>query len=462
MTRAPDKIWCVFGFSRLGSLKPAVAVLVSVGVACSALAQVKGNQPSMPTNPDVGPPIVSRPVHRPLEITPGRSVTHRGFTKMSRVRYHGPTRFSHPGRIDPDWNRRIDLPMRDPTEPPSWGRGSVVDPSWGGGFTPIDGRVPSIAEPSNPAVREFFGDRPGFTFWDRDDRYNPRWNSDHWRGSYDRGLINHGRSYTRYNRIVDSKGVIVTISSFVGSTGACGISSPYMHNPWDRLRFNGRDFRARSYFDRGHCFDPYRDAYIRPVISQEFSSEGITPAQVLYGQTMTLEQAALARVQEQAQNAASVAASPAEPPEPPELLDEALAAIAADLPEVAAPRLRSHLATNPDDTEARRLLALCMMMDSELPAGLVELHAAYMQDPGLASRPIDVRGLSLRGSTLTDTQTRAVNHAKRNNAPMGYFAAAILQQARGDIRTARRLLNLATDAGLDRELSVPLSAALAP
>lgn len=151
-------------------------------------------------------------------------------------------------------------------------------------------------------------------------------------------------------------------------------------------------------------------------------------------------------------------AAPAEPVAGP--LERARVAQLAGRPDVAAAALREHLSERPDDLEVRRELGLTLMSRGDVGEGLTDLLWAYDLDPSLAERPFDAAATGFGRAALSNALSRVLVQAKRHGEGRSYFAAAVINQARGERIPARRLLERAEAAGHRTEATAALRAAL--
>lgn len=362
----------------------------------------------------------------PLKIERPRYSQYSGFTRPSAFTYQGPRNFTRPG---PAFFPR-------PPEAPDRSAGSTRRAP----ATPQS----SVGLPAVDTVRMGASERVGPSY----SRQSRTLYRDPFSTRYPIDQVTH--------TVVSNDGTIRTFTTTRPSDGY-GRSYDRRHRgPWDLFRYDNGRFNARGYLNRYGLYDPFRTMYYQPF-SQVYLGVGVGTAEVLYGPSYTVEE-------HRAANSGVIPGSQpaAAPDQPLSLIEEVMIAFEAGHPEIAIPRIREHLMSNPDDAAAHRILALALLMDKDIPQGLAELAGSYKQDPGLASSPIDLDYFRIRGSALTETTGRVVAYSKRNSAPTGYFAAAVIQQARGEISIARKMLDLAIKAGLDQELSVALSGALSP
>jgi hypothetical protein len=401
-------------FRNLQRWRQAGSRAATVAIVALSSGASFGQSTPPPTAPST-PPVRPIPV-APMPITPAYTPTFKGFQRPTGFTYQGPRYFSRPFNDGVRFNG-------DPAyKPPSRPGGGPHRDLQHGVMLPDVNRV---------------GIGSG------------------------RGFVSSGDPFsTRYpiaesfHTVVDNSG---RIRSFTTTAPLHGYASSYEmtgRNSWDLLRYESDRFRVRAIVNNGLVCSPCRPrAWSNEGFEQVCVAPGVGIGDVLYGQTQTIEEHALSN------GAAQTQAAPAGVPL--SALEEAIIALDADRPEVATPRLREHLMSNPDDAEVRRLLGLALLMDGELPEGLAEMAGAYAADPGLAASPIDIKAYRIRGAALTEATSRLVGHAKRNGSAVGYFGAAVIHQARGDLASARRMMDLAIKGGLAPELASPMSGALA-
>jgi hypothetical protein len=169
---------------------------------------------------------------------------------------------------------------------------------------------------------------------------------------------------------------------------------------------------------------------------------------VLYGPTQTLgELTKPAKTEE--------AAAPVPSP-----MERAVAAMTEQKYHDARAAVEEHLKANEEDSDARRLAAVLLILDKETLEGLKGLERAYQMDPTLSERPLAVKSLGLRASDLSAALTRVIGGSKANGEARSMLGAAVIQQAKPDLNAARRFLDRGIAAGLSPEISVPLATAL--
>ncbi|QOJ00340.1 MAG: tetratricopeptide repeat protein [Phycisphaeraceae bacterium] len=157
-------------------------------------------------------------------------------------------------------------------------------------------------------------------------------------------------------------------------------------------------------------------------------------------------------------------APPTAPPPPPPLSapEKARLAMKASRPAEAIAHWKDHLAKEPEDHAAARVLAFCLLENREVEDAVALLRAAYTKDPGLADAPMDESAAGVSPSRLRDAVTRVVPHAHKTNSPSSWLAAAVFMQAEGRNTTALQMLERARKAGLERDVADRLAVALKP
>lgn len=183
-----------------------------------------------------------------------------------------------------------------------------------------------------------------------------------------------------------------------------------------------------------------------PLAVRTPTNESLSRVDVLYGPTNTLDELKPAPVQGEVII-----------PTPQERLVSALST--ADYREAGA-AIEEITQQSPEDSDALRLAAVIQMLRKEVAEGAIALEKAYVMDPTLAERPIDFKGLGIRGSDISTAQATLQRSARSIGEARSAFAAAVLQQSRGDTVVAKRFLDRAMAAGLAPELSIAMGRAL--
>lgn len=125
----------------------------------------------------------------------------------------------------------------------------------------------------------------------------------------------------------------------------------------------------------------------------------------------------------------------------------------------AIPFLNEHLAQSDDDTDAMRLLAAALLNTGKPHEGVALMMLAYVREPELAARPLSQS--SLGGDAAMEARaTAAVAFANRQKTSSAYFVAAVLAQGAERFAVARRMLDRAHSAGLDRVVWSHMSTAI--
>lgn len=183
-----------------------------------------------------------------------------------------------------------------------------------------------------------------------------------------------------------------------------------------------------------------------PLAVRTPTNESLSRVDVLYGPTSTLDELKPSPL-------------PAEAaiPTPQERLMSALAR--ADY-QAAGAAVADMNQVDPESADAQRLAAVIQMLGKDVAAGALALEKAYVMDPTLAERPVDFKGLGIRGSDISTAQATLQRSARSIGEARSAFAAAVLQQSRGDVVVARRFLDRAVAAGLAPELSIAMGRAL--
>ena len=149
-------------------------------------------------------------------------------------------------------------------------------------------------------------------------------------------------------------------------------------------------------------------------------------------------------------------------PPPPTAYESAIIAFREGKAANAIPFLREHLKANAEDADAMRLLGLAQIAGGKTPDGAAMIRAAYMLDPTLAERKIAYTELGFSGSAFRDVFTRAMSYANNARSGSAYLAVAVLAQAEGRDAITQQMVEKASKAGLQREISDALLATLTP
>jgi hypothetical protein len=123
-----------------------------------------------------------------------------------------------------------------------------------------------------------------------------------------------------------------------------------------------------------------------------------------------------------------------------------------DEPERAIAAYQVHLAENPDDSEALRMLGMALIDARRIPEGVAAIALAHERHPELAHSPVpmDVFGPP---EDLRRNLNRVSVHANRVNTASAWLALAVLMQAEGRTRPAAAMLARAEESGLSDEVA---------
>lgn len=233
----------------------------------------------------------------------------------------------------------------------------------------------------------------------------------------------------------------------LGSGWGHGNNWGYASGPtsWDRT--NGR-FRRTGYWDRYGWSDYYG----------RYQSYGYATGQVISAGNGPTDWSLLPGVMP----VAAPGAAPPPPPPPPTKMELAVDAMAQkQLPE-AKGFFIEHLTAFPDDVEAQRRLAMCLIEGKEMDTGLAMLRDLYVTDPTLADRPYDGAAAGQNLSRLRELVTKITPYAHKVKSPSAWLGVVIAMQAEGRNAPALKVLARAKDAGLERSVVDQFAAALAP
>ena len=140
-------------------------------------------------------------------------------------------------------------------------------------------------------------------------------------------------------------------------------------------------------------------------------------------------------------------ASASEPPTADELLSQRNYRDAGSL-------FRSSLKAKPDDLETQRLLAVALAGEGKLAAAAELMERVYEAAPEISGDPLDGRTLVGSGRELRRLVVRAVRHAYRTQDARSWLLVAVLIQAEGRDRIAKKMIDRAMAAGLDGQIVV--------
>lgn len=142
------------------------------------------------------------------------------------------------------------------------------------------------------------------------------------------------------------------------------------------------------------------------------------------------------------------AAAPAPAPEPPTTLEQARVFFEGGQVESAIEQYRRHLVVDREDFAAAAELGMVLIEAGRGDDGVAMISFAYSMDPALGSWPLSDRIL-LDSKRWRKIVVRGVQHANRRDSASAWLAVAVLMQAEGRRDVARRMLDRATDRGLD-------------
>jgi hypothetical protein len=126
-----------------------------------------------------------------------------------------------------------------------------------------------------------------------------------------------------------------------------------------------------------------------------------------------------------------------------------------DEPERAVATYQAHLAANPNDVQALRMLGLALIDAGRMQEGIATLALAYERDTQLANSPIlpDIFGPT---DDLRRNLNRVSMYANRVNTASAWLALAVLMQAEGRNRPAAAMIDRALQAGLHPEVAAAM------
>lgn len=148
----------------------------------------------------------------------------------------------------------------------------------------------------------------------------------------------------------------------------------------------------------------------------------------------------------------------AAPSEPLSDLDAGALALAMDRSKESVSLLRKHMAANPDDFRAMRLLAVALLAERDTDDAAAMMKLAYRSDPALAREPMG--DMQMSAKRLRGLVTRAVTAANRDNAASNWLLVSVLMQAEGREAVALSVLAKAKAQGLEASVHDVLAAEL--
>lgn len=126
----------------------------------------------------------------------------------------------------------------------------------------------------------------------------------------------------------------------------------------------------------------------------------------------------------------------------------------------AAEAMSEHLQAHPRDAIAIRNYAIALLGENKFAEAAATFALAYDYDPTLAYRPID-SSLFARGKTdLRSFANKAMAYARRAKTGSSLFAASVLFQAEGNLKTASKVLAEAEQQGIEARLTTELRKAI--
>jgi hypothetical protein len=264
----------------------------------------------------------------------------------------------------------------------------------------------------------------------------PGWGGGH--GGWGHGGLNVSGSYSGSKWSLN-----YNLGSGWGSSNSWGYASG--PNSWN---LSNGGFRPVGTWDRYGWSDYYR----------RYGSYGYATGQVISAGNGPTDWSLLPGVMP----TSAPGAAPLPPPPPPTKMELAVDALAQkQLPE-AKGFFIEHLAAFPDDVEAQRRLAMCLIEGKEIDTGLAMLRDLYVTDPTLADRPYDGAAAGQNLSRLRELVTKITPYAHKVKSPSAWLGVVIAMQAEGRNAPALKMIARAKDAGLERSVVDQFAAALAP
>lgn len=129
--------------------------------------------------------------------------------------------------------------------------------------------------------------------------------------------------------------------------------------------------------------------------------------------------------------------------------------------ERAIDRLEAHLAAEPDDAGAKRLLGVALLEHRKPEQAVAVMMQAYLDQPMLARTPIETGILPGGEMTHRARFTKVMAMATRTKTSTNYFVACVLAQSEGRLDVAKKLLKKAEEAGLAKSVLDEMRLAIA-
>ncbi|MBY0311365.1 MAG: tetratricopeptide repeat protein [Phycisphaerales bacterium] len=127
----------------------------------------------------------------------------------------------------------------------------------------------------------------------------------------------------------------------------------------------------------------------------------------------------------------------------------------------AVDRLEAHLAAEPDDAGAKRLLGVALLEQRKTEQAVAVVMQAYLDQPMLARTPIETEILAGGEMTHRARFTKVMAMANRTKTASAYFVACVLAQSEGRLDIAKKLLKKAEEAGLAKSVLDEMRLAIA-
>jgi hypothetical protein len=122
-------------------------------------------------------------------------------------------------------------------------------------------------------------------------------------------------------------------------------------------------------------------------------------------------------------------------------------------PARAVDLLRAHVAANPEDFRAARMLSIALLMTKHAQDAAETMAKAYESDPLLCKEPIDTKQMGLDTARVNNLVKTAGDAARQSNSAKAWLLATSLYQAQGTQPLALSSLEKARKAGLNPDVS---------
>lgn len=157
---------------------------------------------------------------------------------------------------------------------------------------------------------------------------------------------------------------------------------------------------------------------------------------------------------------ASTAQPAAEPPPPPTDAEIGAALLRSGDASGAVDKYRAYLRDHAADADAMRCLAIALLANGDPDQGVAMMSMAYRTSVALVDQPVADEMLFKSDADLRKAVVKAVNFANKIKSASSWLTVAVLMQAEGRKEHAGRMVDRASDLGLDAALVKKFKTAL--